>query len=49
MPNKEPGYVYYLTNLSFRGDWIKISHISRSVNVRSKELNKTAAPLQFEI
>lgn len=24
MANKEPGYVYILTNPSFREDWIKI-------------------------
>ena len=25
MANKEPGYVYILTNPSFREDWVKIS------------------------
>jgi hypothetical protein len=25
MPNKEPGYVYILTNPSFREDWVKMS------------------------
>ena len=35
MNNKEPGYVYILTNPSFREDWVKIgkssSHNDRSV------------------
>ena len=29
MTNKEPGYVYILTNPSFRVDWIKIGKSSR--------------------
>ena len=49
MANKEPGYVYILTNPSFREDWIKIGKSSRPVNVRSKELDKTAVPLPFDI
>lgn len=48
-PDKEPGYVYILTNPSFREDWVKIGKSSRSVNVRSKELDNTAVPLPFEI
>lgn len=43
-PDKEPGYVYILTNPSFREDWVKIGKSSRSVNVRSKELDNTAVP-----
>ena len=43
------GYVYILTNPSFREDWIKIGKSSRPVNVRSKELDNTAVPLPFEI
>ena len=47
--NKEPGYVYILTNPSFREDWVKIGKSSRPVDVRSKELDNTAEPLPFEI
>ena len=49
MPNKEPGYVYILTNPSFREDWVKIGKSSRPVDIRSKELDNTAVPLPFEI
>ena len=38
---KEPGYVYILTNPSFREDWVKIGKSSRPVDVRSKELDNT--------
>lgn len=31
------GYVYILTNPSFREDWVKIGKSSRPVDVRSKE------------
>jgi hypothetical protein len=43
------GYVYILTNSSFREDWVKIGKSSREVDVRSKELDNTAVPLPFEI
>lgn len=43
------GYVYILTNPSFKEDWVKIGKSSRPVNVRSKELDNTAVPLPFEI
>ncbi len=46
---KKKGYVYILTNPSFREDWVKIGKSSRPVNVRSKELDNTAVPLPFEI
>ena len=49
MQNKEPGYVYILTNPSFKEDWVKIGRSSRPVDVRSKELDNTAVPLPFEI
>jgi hypothetical protein len=39
MATKEPGYVYILTNPSFREDWVKIGKSSRPVDVRSKELD----------
>ena len=34
MSNKEPSYVYILTNPSFREDWVKIGKSSRPVDVR---------------
>lgn len=46
---KEAGYVYILTNPSFREDWVKIGKSSRPVDVRSKELDNTAVPLPFDI
>ncbi len=46
---KESGFVYILTNPSFREDWVKIGKSSRPVNIRSKELDNTAVPLPFEI
>lgn len=46
---QEKGYVYILTNPSFREDWVKIGKSSRPVDVRSKELDNTAVPLPFEI
>lgn len=49
MGSKEPGYVYILTNPSFREDWVKIGKSSRPVDVRSKELDNTSVPLPFEI
>lgn len=45
----EPGFVYILTNPSFKEDWIKIGKSSRPVDIRSKELDNTAVPLPFEI
>ena len=45
MVNKEPGYVYILTNPSFREDWVKIGKSSRPVDVRSKELDNTAVSI----
>ena len=47
--DKEPGYVYILTNPSFRENWVKIGKSARPVNIRSKELDNTAVPLPFEI
>lgn len=43
------GYVYILTNPSFKEDWVKIGKSVRPVDVRSKELDNTAVPLPFEI
>ena len=45
----EKGFVYILTNKSFRDNWVKIGKSSRPVNVRSKELDNTAVPLPFDI
>ena len=47
--NDVQGYVYILTNPSFKDDWVKIGKSSRPVNVRSKELDNTAVPLPFSI
>ena len=47
--NNIQGYVYILTNPSFREDWVKIGKSSRPVDVRSQELDNTAVPLPFEI
>ena len=49
MEKQEKGYVYILTNPSFREDWVKIGKSMRPVDVRSKELDNTAVPLPFEI
>jgi len=46
MNNKEPGYVYILTNPSFREDWVKIGKSSRPVDVRSKELIEESEMLE---
>lgn len=46
---KDVGYVYILTNPSFKEDWIKIGKSSRPVDIRSKELDNTAVPLPFDI
>lgn len=47
--NSKQGYVYILTNPSFKEDWVKIGKSARPVDVRSKELDNTAVPLPFEI
>ncbi|MCM1313415.1 MAG: GIY-YIG nuclease family protein [Roseburia sp.] len=49
MKATESGYVYILTNPSFREDWVKIGKSARPVDIRSKELDNTAVPLPFEI
>lgn len=49
MAQGDQGYVYILTNPSFREDWVKIGKSTREVNIRSKELDNTAVPLPFEI
>ena len=47
--NNDKGYVYILTNQSFKDDWVKRGKSHRQVNVRSKELDNTAVPLPFAI
>ena len=49
MGNKDKGYVYILTNPSFREDWVKIGKSSRPADIRAKEMDNTAVPLPFEI
>lgn len=49
MKTKRQGYVYILTNPSFRADWVKIGKSARPVDVRSKELDNTSVPLPFEV
>lgn len=46
---EEQGYVYILTNDSFRENWVKIGMSSRPVEQRVKELDTTAIPLPFKI
>ena len=48
MTNKEPRYVYILTNPSFREDWVKIGK-STNMEKRLKTLNTTALPLPFKV
>ena len=48
MANKEPGYVYILSNPSFREDWVKIGK-STNMEKRLKTLNTTALPLPFKV
>jgi len=47
--SSKSGYVYILTNPSFREDWVKVGKSARPVDVRSKELDNTAVPLPFKI
>lgn len=49
MAEAKAGYVYILTNPSFKEDWVKIGKSVRPVDVRSKDLDNTAVPLPFEI
>lgn len=43
------GYVYILTNPSFKENWVKIGMTSKSVEQRVAELDTTGVPLAFEI
>jgi len=46
---KNKGYVYVLTNPSFRDDWVKIGKSKRLPEVRGRELYNTAVPLPYEV
>lgn len=48
MVNKEPGYVYILTNPSFREDWVKIGKTT-NMEERLRTLYNTSLPLPFEV
>lgn len=47
MPEK--GYVYILTNPSFKDNWIKIGKSYKLPQIRGKELDNTSIPLPFEV
>lgn len=47
MATKEPGYVYILTNPSFREDWVKIG-MTQNMEERLKTLDTTSLPLPFK-
>lgn len=45
----DKGYVYILTNPSFREDWIKIGKSKKFPEIRAKELYNTAVPLPYSV
>ena len=47
--DKIKGYVYILTNKSFRDDWVKIGKSSRPVDVRIDPSRKAQRPLYGSI
>lgn len=47
METKEPGYVYILTNPSFREDWVKIGR-TQNMDERLRSLDTTALLLPFK-
>lgn len=49
MGKQQHGFVYILTNPSFKDDWVKIGKTERTVEDRVKELDTTAVPLPFQI
>jgi len=49
MEHKNHGYVYVLTNPSFKEDWVKIGKSKRLPEVRGRELYNTAVPLPYEV
>lgn len=48
MATKELGYVYILTNPSFREDWVKIGKTT-NMEERLRTLYNTSLPLPFEV
>ena len=44
---EKPGYVYILTNPSFREDWVKIG-MTQNMEERLRTLDNTALPLPFK-
>ncbi len=44
----EKGYIYNLTNPSFRDDWAKIDKSKRLPEIRGRELCNIAVSLPFE-
>lgn len=44
---EKPGYVYILTNPSFREDWVKIG-MTQNMEMRLRTLDNTALPLPFK-
>ena len=49
MEHRNHGYVYVLTNPSFKEDWVKIGKSKRLPEVRGRELYNTAVPLPYEV
>lgn len=49
MAKDENGFVYILTNPSFKDNWIKIGCTEKLPQVRSKELSNTAVPFPFHV
>jgi hypothetical protein len=47
MEQTKKGYVYILTNPSFKEGWVKIGKTSKTVEQRVKDLDGTAVPLPF--
>ena len=49
MTEVKKGYVYVLTNESFKDNWFKIGKSKREPEVRGRELYNTSLPLPYEI
>lgn len=49
MRRRSGGYVYILTNPSFKADWVKIGKTADAVDERARELDNTSIPLPFDI
>lgn len=46
---QQEGFVYILTNPSFKENWIKIGCTEKLPQARSKELSKTSVPYPFQV